>query len=525
MPVGLDGATTRRWCSLLEAALIRHRTALDALNVFPVPDRDTGTNVLATIRSAAVSVAACPDDGVGDVWAAMATGAALGAHGNSGGILAEWLRGSSSACAGMTTCDAGSLVKALLLGSDAARAAVAAPVEGTILGVARAAAEAAAGADTSVPEALDAAVRAGEAALAASEQLVPALRDAGVVDAGGAALLITLSALRAAVAGDDGLVDLAAKLGPRSPMVPAAALRPADIISTGGAPSKLAYEVQFLIYATEDELKALRTRLPSVGDSLVVAGDGAGKWNVHIHTDDPHAVLAEASAAGTALGVRVTEIASVTRPSGRAAKPPSVPRSTVALLAEAALSGISDVLRNEGVQLVATDSTDAWRQALDSVDAPAAVLFPITATAQAAATDAAAGARAGGQQVAVIAVRSVVQALAAVAVHDVTRRFQDDVAAMSAAAAATRGGSVSATASGVVQGFVDTDVVATGTDVAAVAQAVVDRLLESGGELVTLVGGIGASLDAVTARLRRRDVEVVAYLGGQRDPLVLMGVE
>lgn len=524
MPVGLDGATVRRWCSLLEAALIRHRTVLDALNVFPVPDRDTGTNVVATIRSAAASVRACPDDGVSDVWAAMATGAALGAHGNSGGILAEWLRGSSTACAGMTMCDAGTLVKALLLGSDAARAAVAAPVDGTILGVARAAAEAAAGADTSVLQALDAAVGAGVAALAASELLVPALRDAGVVDAGGAALLITLSALHAAVAGGDGLLDVAALLRRRSPKVPAAALGPAGITSTGGSPSQLAYEVQFLIRATEDEVDALRTRLPSLGDSLVMAGDGAGQWNVHIHTDDPRAVLAVASAAGTARGVRVTEIPSVLRPADGPVEPAADHRPT-ALLAEAAPSGISDVLRGEGVQLVAADSSGAWRRALHGVDARVAVLFPVTATARVAATDAAAGARAGGQQVAVIPVHSVVQALAAVAVHDETRRFEDDVTAMAAAAQATRGGSVSATAHGVVRGFVGTEIVATGTDVAAVAQAVLDRLLESGGELVTVVGGIGASLEAVTARLRRRDVEVVAYVGGQRDPLLLMGVE
>jgi dihydroxyacetone kinase-like predicted kinase len=135
--------------------------------------------------------------------------------------------------------------------------------------------------------------------------------------------------------------------------------------------------------------------------------------------------------------------------------------------------------------------------------------------------------RAAGHQVAVIPVRSVVQALAAVAVHDVRRRYEDDVIAMAEAAGATRAGSVAAGSDDdPVRGLIGSDVVTSGTDVLAVAETVLDRLLGAGGELVTVVGGVGAPVDAVVAMLRRRHgIEVVPYVGGQGDPLLLFGVE
>lgn len=557
MPAVLDGDAVRRWCALLGSSLERYRAALDALNVFPVPDRDTGTNVAATIAAAAERVARCADDGAGDVWAAMAGGAVLGAHGNSGVILAEWLRGSSTACAGMAECDTGAVIKALLQGCDAARGAVAEPVEGTILTVARAAADGAQDAGTSVTAALDAAVRAAEAALTGTRELLPALRAAGVVDAGGAALVITLSALRAAVADDNvdnglgaevlALTDVEAAFHAAArPLVeaPGAHLLVAD---GAGAATAVGYEVQFLLQASGDHVDAVRAELLSLGNSLVIAGDGAGKAagdgagesvgdgpgevNVHIHTGDVSSVLAAAATAGVVRRVRVTELVAVSASADAA--------PGVALLAEATPGGGSDVLRGEGVGLVAPGPGDAWLSALNSMAsmasaggaAPgrAAVLFPITAGARAAAAQAASAVRSRGQQVAVIPINSVVQALAAVAVHDAHRRFDDDVIAMAEAAGATRSGSVSVSAHGAVRGLVGADVVSTGTDigtdVATVAQAVVDRLLGAGGELVTVVGGVGAPLEAVAARLRRPGIEVATYVGGQLDPLLLLGVE
>lgn len=546
MPAVLDGDAVRRWCALLESSLDRYRGALNALNVFPVADRDTGTNVAATIGGAAESVAHCADEGAGDVWAAMASGAVLGAHGNSGVILAEWLRGSSTACAGMAECDAGAVVKALLQGCDAARAAVAAPVEGTILTVARAAADAAQDAGTSVVTALDAALRAAEVALIGTRELLPVLRNAGVVDAGAAALVITLSALRAAVVGGSatnvtavevlGLADFAGDSYPAAQALAGAPEARPLVVDGAAAAMAVVYEVQFLLQTSGDRLDSVRGELLSLGNSLVIAGDGAGRsasdgagrsggdaageLSVHIHTDDVSAVLAAASMAGAVRRVRITELVALS--------PAADAGPAVALLAEAATGGSSDALRGEGVRLVAPGSAGAWLRALASTAgvAPgaAAVLFPVTASARAAAAQAASAIRGRGQQVAVIPISSVVQALAAVAVHDAHRRFDDDVIAMAEAVGATRSGSVSAER-GTVSGLIGADVVSTGTDVATVAQAVVDRLLGAGGELVTVVGGFGAPLEAVAARLRRPGIEVATYVGGQLDPLLLLGVE
>ncbi len=553
MPAVLDGNAVRRWCALLESSLDRYRGALNTLNVFPVADRDTGTNVAATIGGAAESVAHCADEGAGDVWASMASGAVLGAHGNSGVILAEWLRGSSTACAGMSECDAGAVVKALLQGCDAARAAVAAPVEGTILTVARAAADAAQDAGTSVVTALDAALRAAEVALIGTRELLPVLLDAGVVDAGAAALVITLSALRTAVGSSAEnvtaveVLQLADFAGDPFPAAHALAGAPDArplVVEGAAAAMAVVYEVQFLLQTSGEHLESVRGELLSLGNSLVIAGDGAGRLagdgagrsagdgagrsggdaagelNVHIHTDDVSAVLAAASMAGAVRRVRITELVALS-PAADAAP-------AVALLAEAASGGSSDVLRGEGVRLVAPGPAGAWLSALattaDAAPGAAAVLFPVTAAARAAAAQAASAIRGRGQQVAVIPINSIVQALAAVAVHDAHRRFDDDVIAMAEAVGATRSGSVSAK-QGTVSGLIGADVVSTGTDVATVAQAVVDRLLGAGGELVTVVGGFGAPLEAVATRLRRPGIEVATYVGGQLDPLLLLGVE
>lgn len=531
MPIVLDGAAVRRWSALLESSLDRYRAALNALNVFPVADRDTGTNVAATIAAAAESVARCADQGAGEVWAALARGAVLGAHGNSGVILAEWLRGSSTACAGMAHCDAGAVVKALLQGSDAARAAVAAPVEGTILTVARAAAQGAQDADTSVGAALDAALRAAQVALTSTRDILPALRAAGVVDAGAAALVITLSALRAAVAGDGAqsghavevleLADVAAQLESDVAARPLPATdgeRPPDSDRARAAVAEgfaVGHEVHFLLQASDDQINPLRAQLLTLGNSLVIAGDGVGEVNVHLHTDDVPAVLAVASAAGSVRCVRITELVTL---------PPSA-APAVTILAEAAPGGGSSVLHGAGVRLVASGPADAWLSALaECTPGAPAVLFAITAQARVGAAQAARAAREGGQRAAVIPINSIVQALAAVAVHDAHRRFDDDIIAMAEAAGATRSGSVSVQ-QGAVRGLIGSDVVSIGTDVAAAARAVVDRLLGAGGELVTVVGGVDAPLDAVAAELRRPGIEVATYVGDQLDPVLLLGVE
>lgn len=184
----MTGATLRGW--LLEArdSLDRSKDVIDSLNVFPVPDGDTGTNLLLTLKAACAEVETCADPEVAPVAEAAARGALLGARGNSGVIVSQILRGVGRALSESTSIDGGAIARALRLGADQAYRAVARPVEGTILTVIRAAAEAAERAVESgtaeVSQVLDAARTAAMEALERTPQMLDVLRRAGVVDAG-----------------------------------------------------------------------------------------------------------------------------------------------------------------------------------------------------------------------------------------------------------------------------------------------------------------------------------------------------
>ncbi|HEX6471410.1 MAG TPA: DAK2 domain-containing protein, partial [Streptosporangiaceae bacterium] len=198
----LDAAAVRRWCRLAADALGRTRRDIDALNVFPVPDGDTGTNLHLTVLAAVEALDELPDAAdVAAAWAALANGALLGARGNSGIILSQVFRGLADVLgAGEPRPDGAALAKALAHAAALARAAVEHPVEGTILSVLDAASEPA-GAGRSLAAAALAAARRARGALERTTGQLAVLASNGVVDAGGAGLCVVLDALAAAVGG------------------------------------------------------------------------------------------------------------------------------------------------------------------------------------------------------------------------------------------------------------------------------------------------------------------------------------
>ncbi|MDR3033464.1 MAG: DAK2 domain-containing protein, partial [Kitasatospora sp.] len=279
----LDAPAVRTWCRLALAALGQAREEIDALNVYPVPDGDTGTNLYLTVESAAEALdavfAAAEEPGLAVAAAAAARGALIGARGNSGVILAQWLRGLAEELA-----DGGELAAALDRGARSAYQAVAVPVEGTLLTVAAAAADAATGADGLTGQAREAYRAARQALLLTPDQL-SALAEAGVVDAGGRGLVAVLGALVDAVSG-------------QQPMGPVALRREIDPLVVDGCESHErppgsghpAFEVIYLLEAEDGQLPLLRERLGRLGDSLVIGG-GDGLWNVHVHVDDAGAAV------------------------------------------------------------------------------------------------------------------------------------------------------------------------------------------------------------------------------------------
>ncbi len=530
MMQALDDAVARRWCRGGLAALTAAREEIDDLNVYPVPDGDTGTNLMHTMRAAAEALDAHPDaQGLGPVLHCMARGALLGARGNSGVIVSQVLRGAAEALAAAPSAGGRAVAAALTRAAESAYAAVAEPVEGTILSVARSAALAAEGAGDDLVAVVTAAAKGAARALARTPEQLPALARAGVVDAGGRGLVVLLDALVAAVTG---VPDRLA--GPRAlSSAPACAARAPD-----DGLSDYQYEVQYLLEAGDVAAARLRADLVPLGDSLLVAGTGDGLWNVHVHVDDVGAAVEAGVRAGRPYRITVTRFADQ-----HPGAPVSADRGAVAV---ADGTGLAAVFAAEGAQVAPggpgrAPSTAEVLAAIRRTGSTQVVVLPNDRNTQAVADAAAQEARAEGHTVAVVPTRSAVQGLAALAVRDPDRRFADDVIAMAEAAGASRSAAITTAVrdadtphgpcrAGDVLGLVDGEVSVVGVGTLPVARQLLDRLLTGGGELVTLILGAdaGPCLGAeLTAHLQEMwpTVETVVYDGGQPRFPLLIGVE
>lgn len=536
----LDAQALAQWAVLALDGLRTHRRAIDALNVFPVPDGDTGTNMYLTLESGVEAMAGVQgglDDAAAAQLAALARGTLLGARGNSGVILSEMLRGFAATRAANTERpgDGRWLAEALGRAATAAFSAVADPKEGTVLTVARAAAAAAAeaaqesGGDLGMVT--QAAALAARTALAETTSQLEALRRAGVVDAGGRGYVVLTDTLLEVVSGEHRDLPEFARSAPE----PDSLASPQDRIHGYGGP---AYEVMYLLDAPDDGVPSLKKRLSGLGDSLVVVG-GDGLWNVHVHVDDAGAAIEAALGMGRPYRIRISYLADVVQ-----AGPERTGRALVAVTHG---PGVVGLLEASGVTAVrAPDhgrpSTSELLEGIRSTGAHEVVVLPSDKDSRPVAEAAAVAARDAGQRVAVIPTRSIVQTLAAVAVHSPSETFDDDVVSMTRAASATQYAGLTTairdavTTAGVCRvgdeiGVVAGDIVEIGTDVQQVARAVLTRMLARGGsELVTVVlgedapEGFLADLQGWVAR-KHPGVEVIGYEGGQPRWHAIIGVE
>ena len=568
MPDVLTAADARHWALLTRAALAARRTEIDALNVFPVPDGDTGTNLYLTFDAAIDEVVAAHEAAgiLGEATLvqecrSLRRAILLSARGNSGVIVSQLVGG---LCDAVTERDA-EVVDALLLaqafarGAAAARACVAHPQDGTILTVADAGAAAAveaADAGGSLADVCEAAVDAAQQALARTPDQLEALARAGVVDAGGAGCVLMLESFHRVVTGhwspsDEGLLSAGPALQRRDEWRPAAdAVHPPRETPTalpghdpldlegerlGGGP---AYEVMYLLDdATPEAVEVLRSTLDALGDSLLVVG-GPELWNVHVHVDDPGAAVEAGVVAGRPERIRITHFAAQV-----AAHEQPVPLAVVAC---AAGPGIAQVLQDAGAVVVPSGpghraSAGQLLEAVHATGSRAVVLLPGDRDTLMAAEVAAQAASGEGVDVHVVPARTTVQALAALAVLDPARSVHANVVSMTGAAVSTRHGAVSVATKqaltwagvckpGDVLGVVDGDVAFLDTEIEGAAREVLSRLLSAGGELVTLVlgadaePGLGERVKGALER-DRPEVEVVVIDGGQPVYPLLVGVE
>lgn len=563
-----DALAVRAWCGLALDALGRAREEIDAINVYPVADGDTGTNLYLTVESAATAVeavfagyAAEGPEGptLADAARAMAHGALIGARGNSGTILAQLLRGMAQVLAGdeAVHADGQGLRRALRTAADSARKAVAHPVEGTVLTVASAAADAADGAEGDCGEVARAAYEGARTALAATPGQLAVLQRAGVVDAGGRGLVAVLAALVETFTGETpkgpepGAYGNGA--GTRARMRPGTRARvehdeSADCADGGGATEATvtgpAYEVIYLLEAEDAAVERLRQRLDGLGDSLVVVG-GDGLWNVHVHVDDAGAAVEAGVEAGRPHRIRIAHFGAGDPHASGAGRPP-VERAGRAVVAVVPGEGLAVLYTGAGATTVPArpgepPASGELVEAVRRAHAHEVVLLPNDAELRHTAAAAAEQARAEGFRVALIPTRSAVQGIAALAVHEPERRFDEDVVAMTSAAGATRYAEITVaerqswTMAGICQagdvlGLIDGDVAVIGDDVTATATAVLDRMLSAGGEMVTLVLGDETPHTVAThlethVREGYLAVDTVLYQGGRQGALLLIGVE
>jgi len=578
----LDSTAARRWAVGALGALGEAREEIDALNVFPVPDGDTGTNMYLTLEAAVTAASTVPDDApVARLAEAFARGALLGARGNSGVIGAQLLRGWAETLGEFTQLSAASAVEGFRRADEQAWLAVSSPVEGTILSVSRAASQAAAGAEPTLRAVVAAAAEAAQQALELTPTQLPALARAGVVDAGGRGLVVLIDSLAELVLGPSGHRPARVSRPAALPAVDfscAHLARPGEDRSGPGYQGP-AYEVMFLLDGSQpgsgdsgrdprgsgrgldgsgrgldgsgrglegsgpgpiDGLPGLRARLGELGDSVVIVG-GSGLWQVHAHVDDPGAAVEAAMELGRPRRIRIEHFSEHGRLVAR-----NIAAGGVGLVACAAGPGLAALFEAAGAVVVVggPGRRPSTAQLLDAVHRTRAcnvTLLPNDGDTLNVARVAAAAARGDGIRVTVVPTRTQVQGLAAVAVHDPNRGFDDDVVSMSSAAGAARNGAVTVAAKngltsagecrlGDALGVVDGDFAVVGQDLREVAIEVLERLLSGGGELVTLVIGAGDHeplARAVAAHLRvvHRQVEVNVLNGGQPRYPLLIGVE
>ncbi|MEO8290493.1 MAG: DAK2 domain-containing protein [Gaiellaceae bacterium] len=516
---GSEGALSLVRAAL--AALESSRARIDDLNVYPVPDGDTGTNMVETVRAV---VAALERDPTADIVRA----ALMGARGNSGVILSQLVRGAAEALEGVEEIDAAPAARALRGASDAAYAAIRNPQEGTILTVARALAERAeelAADDPPLGDALVDLVAHGEKALAATTEQLDVLKQAGVVDAGAAGLLEVLRGIAAHVRGEP-LSGIAAV---------ATGSIPLEAVHQGF--SRYRYCTSFFVEGEDVDPDELERELGKLGDSLLVVGS-RGAVKVHVHTDDPGAALTLVTARGEVeeidiknMNVQTAErIERLEREVGQTGAVAVVVGEGNRRLFESL--GATTVPGGETMN----PSTADILAAVESLPEEDVVLLPNSKNVILAAEQAAA---ASAKNVRVIPTRSLQAGLGALVAYDSRVPLDENGPAMEEAAQAVRAGSVARASrsarigsldvkEGQFLGLVDETPIAAGEALEPVAGEVAAKLIGDGADVLTVLVGDGANgAEAAVESLRAAhpNLEVEVHEGGQPHYPLLFAVE
>jgi DAK2 domain fusion protein YloV len=514
MPVleRLTAADVRVAITTFHEALRAHSDAINRLNVYPVPDGDTGTNMSLTVGSVCAELDAADGD-MAAVCKAISHGSLMGARGNSGVILSQVLRGIADVVRDRDGVDADGLARGLEAASSAAYEAVMRPVEGTILTVVRECAEAAAaraaeGGDLAAV--LEAAKVRGDESLARTPDLLPVLKEAGVVDAGGTGFLLLLDALLHVV---DGRPVPEPRVGEGTVRADAALVHLAESAHGDGV-GDLRYEVMYFLEAPDHTIAAFKDVWAGIGDSIVVVG-GDGIWNCHIHTDDIGSAVEAALDIGRPRQIRVTDLHEQVeeerwvREAEEIVEEPPHARTPVptAVVAVASGAGVRRIFYSLGVQGIVTGgqsmnpSTAELLEVVERVPAREVVILPNNKNIVPVAEQVDAHTE---KAVRVVPTRGIAEGFAALMAYDPEATVDENTKAMIDAAAnvvaaevtrAVRDSTceVGPIATGDYLGISRDGIKAVEATLGAAAVALLDAVIDDRHEIVTIIEGEGAT--------------------------------
>ena len=571
----LDSRALRDVITTFRDTVRSHAGGLNRLNVYPVPDGDTGTNMARTLDAVVAEMETAPEGDLDATCDAISHGSLMGARGNSGVILSQILRGLSSTLKhGAEAAETGGhkVAEALTAASAGAYQAVLKPIEGTILTVVRESAEAAKAASAegaSLVDVLHAARAAGKRALDNTPELLPVLKDAGVVDAGGAGYLLLLDSALHVVDGSP-LPEPDAEsaeygTGPSGAQFTAVAHRASGVDGELDV-SEQRYEVMYFLDLADERIEAFKQGWGAIGDSIVVVG-GDGIWNCHVHTNDIGAAVEVAfDLDGRPKQIRVTDLfeevadeqaqreharreaalaADAGTPGVAVRAGAGQPAVTTAVVAVCSGDGLAELFSNLGVQGIVgggqtlNPSTAELLDVVEHVNAQQVIILPnnkniIPVAEQVNALT--------SKSVVVVPTRTMPEALAALIVYDPEASADDNADEMGAAIESIATGEVTQAvrdsnsdagpiAAGDWMGIVRGDgIVAVGPSVVAASTDLLERLIDPDRELLTIITGAEADpadLAAIEGWVadQRADVQVEVHRGGQPLYPFLFGVE
>jgi DAK2 domain fusion protein YloV len=514
-------------------ALRVHKEEINAMNVFPVPDGDTGTNMLLTMQAVKEAVGGADHQDMASICRAISRGSLMGARGNSGVVLSQILKGMTEVMEDKESLDVETMAEALSRGAEVAYRAVMKPVEGTILTVVKAASDEGKRIKdgcSSLEEWLSGVTRKAKEALDQTPELLPVLKEAGVVDAGGRGLLAIFEGFLAFLTGEElGEIEEVEQAG----------------LPSGARVEDFRYEAQFILHCKDSRVEKFRETLHRLGGSVLVVG-GDKLYRVHVHTDQLGRVIEEASRVGRLSDVEITDLREQVEETGirgaASERRTAAVEKQVGVVAVAVGEGIKDVLRSMGVDRIVdggqsmNPSTAELLEAVDALPQDRVLLIPnnrniIPAAEQTRSLTA--------KEVAVIPATAITEGFAAMVAFDPRAGWEENRRRMTEALKSVRTGALTTAVrdsrcglgkikKGNYIGLFRGEIVSKSEDLKEAALLLLRKMTEEGGEIATVIVGEGAAgrdQGDIVRFLEDKGLEVEVIDGGQPVYHYIFGLE